>query len=426
MIATTLFLLGLVLDVSAKQNPSQLPANNLRRRSGSPDRPASPGPLRKRDGSGVQLVISNQCKEPLWPAMETQAGTGSGTGGFFLAPGTSRSLTVSGDWQGRVWGRTNCSFNAAGTAATSGGGAACTTGDCNGKLSCAGSVRSSVHCSRLYANCGQGDAPATLAEWDMAGGVGNQLTFYDISLVDGYNLPIGITYLPGSNISLQDIPPNFTNPACIATAELLIPPTTSGTLGNSSNSSYPIPYESTQSSADVAKWCPWDLQQTPPPRPGAGVYPYPVENIKRPIFNPCLSACAYSGAASDCCTGSYNSAKSCKPSLYSTQAKRVCPDAYSYAYDDATSTFAITSGGGWEVTFCPPGRSTNILKTFKPQIQILNLAGRNTTKLQVDAANLTLIAEGGKENSAEKSTGERMGGASLSALVVVVAVAVFW
>jgi hypothetical protein len=104
----------------------------------------------------------------------------------------------------------------------------------------------------------------------------------------------------------------------------------------------------------------------------------------------------------------------------------VCPDAYSYAYDDATSTFAVPSGGGWEVTFCPPGRSTNILKTFKPQIQIMYLPGTNTTELQIDAANLTLIAEGGKENSADKSTGERMGGASLSALVVVVAVAVFW
>ena len=52
--------------------------------------------------------------------------------------------------------------------------------------------------------------------------------------------------------------------------------------------------------------------------------------------------------------------------------------------------------------------------------------GHNATALRTDAANLTIIAEGGKENSGEKSTGERMGGASLTALVVVVAVAVLW
>jgi hypothetical protein len=156
------------------------------------------------------------------------------------------------------------------------------------------------------------------------------------------------------------------------------------------------------------------------------VFPYPVENIVRPTFDPCLSACAKTNAASDCCTGSYNNAKSCKPSLYSRQAKLVCPDAYSYAYDDSSSTFILPTGGGWEVTFCPPGRSTNILRTFRQQLGALSQAGHNATALQTDAANLTIIAEGGKENSAEKSTGERMGGASLTALAVVVAVAVFW
>lgn len=424
MIVVALLVLCLVSDVSSRQNPSQLLGNDIRRRSGSPDRPASWGPPRKRDG-GIPLVVSNQCSESIWPAIETQGGTGAGTGGFLLEPGTSRNLTVGGDWTGRVWGRTNCSFNANGTGPSSGSGAACTTGDCNGLLSCAGPVRLSLT-TQDYPNALQGDGPATLAEWDLAGGDGNLQTFYDLSLVDGYNLPIGLIYIPGTNVSLQDIPPNFTNPACIATAGLLTSPTLSGTLGNASNSSYPIPYESTQTSAEIAKWCPWDLQLTPPWKPGDGVYPYPDDNIVRPIFDPCLSACTKTGAASDCCTGSYNNAQKCKPSLYSTSAKRVCPDAYSYAYDDATSTFALPSGGGWEVTFCPPGRSTNILKTFRPQLQALGELESNATEMQTDAANLTIIAEGGTENSGEKSTGERMGGASLAALVVVVAVAVLW
>lgn len=256
----------------------------------------------------------------------------------------------------------------------------------------------------------------------MAGVIGDfpmLYNFYDLSLVDGYNLPLGITYLPGHNDTLQEIPPNFTNPACIATAGLLSPPSASGTLGNSSNSSYPIPYESSQSSSDIAKWCPWNLQLMTPPRPGYGVYPYPVDNLPRPVFDPCLSACAKSKAASDCCTGSYNDAKKCKPSLYSTKAKLVCPDAYSYAFDDATSTFSLPAGGGWEVTFCPDGRSTNILKTFKAQLGDLSEVGHNVSVLQAVAKNLTLIAEGGKENGGERTKGTRLAG-----LVVLFAAAI--
>lgn len=88
------------------------------------------------------LIVSNQCKETIYPGIGTQAGTGPATQGFQLTSGQSRSLTVSADWQGRVWGRTNCSFNAAGTApASSGTGVACGTGDCGGTVNCRGTVR---------------------------------------------------------------------------------------------------------------------------------------------------------------------------------------------------------------------------------------------------------------------------------------------
>jgi hypothetical protein len=102
-------------------------------------RPARWGPPEKRDS--VPLVVSNQCEGIIWPGIGTQAGTGAGTGGFELTPGSSKSLMVSADWQGRVWGRTNCSFNAAGTGASNlngnnGAGAACSTGDCGGVLNC--------------------------------------------------------------------------------------------------------------------------------------------------------------------------------------------------------------------------------------------------------------------------------------------------
>lgn len=34
------------------------------------------------------------------------------------------------------------------------------------------------------------------------------------------------------------------------------------------------------------------------------------------------------------------------------------------AYDDTTSTFTVKQGAGFEVVFCPSGRSTNIQKSL--------------------------------------------------------------
>ena len=137
-------------------------------------------------------------------------------------------------------------------------------------------------------------------------------------------------YTSSGNSSLTDIPPNLTNPICIGTASLL---TNMGSTADSNlgtNSTYPIPLEQTLSYGDVAGWCPWDLQLSPPTKPGDGVYPYPDDNIQRPIFDPCYSACAKYNRPQDCCTGRYDNPNVCKPSLYSKDAKRVCPDAYSY------------------------------------------------------------------------------------------------
>ena len=80
----------------------------------------------------------------------------------------------------------------------------------------------------------------------------------------------------------------------------------------------------------------------------------------------------------------------------------VCPDAYSYAYDDSTSTFGIPSGGGFEVVFCPTGRSTTILRTFGTQLNQLAQAGHVTAQIEADAQNVTLIK---LKNNAAASSG---------------------
>lgn len=98
------------------------------------------------------LSITNLCQETIYPGIVTQTGIAPSSGGFQLFPGASRNFTVSGDWQGRVWGRTNCSFNSAGTGPSSGGyGKACSTGDCGGIIDCKATVGSG---SRLCTSSG--------------------------------------------------------------------------------------------------------------------------------------------------------------------------------------------------------------------------------------------------------------------------------
>lgn len=95
----------------------------------------------------LPLRVTNNCNEPIWPAILTQNGRGPASSGFVLQPGDTNPQTVSGDWRGRVWGRTNCTFPGSGSGPSSGrGGVACTTGDCGSFLECPGAVCLSLSC----------------------------------------------------------------------------------------------------------------------------------------------------------------------------------------------------------------------------------------------------------------------------------------
>nr|GMC94775.1 osmotin-like protein [Ipomoea batatas]GME21768.1 osmotin-like protein [Ipomoea batatas] len=65
----------------------------------------------------------------------------------------------------RIWGRTNCNFDASGRGS-------CETGDCGGALQCTA----------------WGKPPNTLAEFTLTGD--NNFDTIDISLVDGFNVPL--------------------------------------------------------------------------------------------------------------------------------------------------------------------------------------------------------------------------------------------
>lgn len=235
--------------------------------------------------------------------------------------------------------------------------------------------------------------------------------------MDGYNIPMGIVYIPGDNPALQAIPPNLVNAACIASAGYLAAPASTGLNGNSSNSTYPIPLEPKIDNAAAMSWCPWDLQKTPPDKPGDGVYPYPDDTIQRPTFDPCFSACAKNNAPSDCCTGAYDQPNLCPRNDFAKASNAICPDAYGYPFDDQTSTFIIPTGGGWEIVFCPEGRSTNILQVLGDQMRTLASAGKVTKDIIETAMNETYIDEMTSKSAANEGLSEKAKLGSWGALV---------
>lgn len=222
-------------------------------------------------------------------------------------------------------------------------------------------------------------------------------TFYDISLVDGYNLPLGLNYIPAKNTTF--IPPNLTNCACIASPSWIYASSETGTYYT--NSTYPVPLETRVSNENARNWCPWKYLAFPPTKPGDGVYPYPDDDIQRPEFSPCNSACAAYGTDKDCCVGKYHDPDICKPSAYSKRAKIICPDAYSFAFDDQQSTFIIPTGGGWEVILCPKGRSTNILRQLGKEMNELAESGGLSELTQKRLTDVTYIVS-------EKSLGHHV------------------
>ncbi|KAH0708650.1 hypothetical protein KY284_010077 [Solanum tuberosum] len=116
--------------------------------------------------------IINRCTYTVWAAA-------SPGGGRRLDSGQTWSINVNpGTTMGRIWGRTNCNFDGNGQGK-------CQTGDCNGRLQCQGF----------------GSAPNTLAEFAL--NQPNNLDFVDISLVDGFNIPMEFSPINGGCRKLQ-------------------------------------------------------------------------------------------------------------------------------------------------------------------------------------------------------------------------------
>ncbi|KAI0356836.1 Osmotin, thaumatin-like protein [Trametes cingulata] len=245
--------------------------------------------------SARTFTVTNACPFTIWPAMFTDLSAGTAVPdfptGWEAPPSNSVTFSVPDNWKaGRIWGRRDCDF----TITT---GPTCLDGWCNGGLLCDPAT-------------GTGVPPATVAEWTLQGD-GNR-DFYDVSLVDGYNLPMAITN--SVNCPVADCP------------------------------------------VDLGPNCPAPIQG-------------PFDSTGFPVG--CKSACAANldGNPTDsanCCSGSHDTAATCPSSgvQYYSYFKGNCPNAYAYAFDESSGTALWTCDSGqnadYTLTFCPTVGSANV------------------------------------------------------------------
>ncbi|XP_058098893.1 thaumatin-like protein 1b isoform X2 [Magnolia sinica] len=223
--------------------------------------------------SGVlsaSFTITNNCTYTVWPGASTQRGEAPSPTGFVLQRGESKALSIPNGWNGRFWGRTHCSVDPLGNFV-------CGTGDCgSGKLECNDNAA----------------RPVTLVEFALNGFAG--LDFYDVSLVDGFNLPVLVV-------------PQGGNGSCRST----------GCVG------------------DLNAACPSELR-------------VPVAGGNETMA--CRSACQTFGGPQHCCGRIYGT--NCTTTSYSRFFKEACPRAYNNQYDDTNTTFTCPSTA-YVITFCP-------------------------------------------------------------------------
>jgi hypothetical protein len=167
------------------------------------------------------IKFTNNCSYPVWVGMTGNAKPGGGFysgGGWRMDSKGTRTIAVDIGWAGRFWPRTGCSFNSDDICPVQ-GVPCCSTGSCIG----ADSRYFALQC----ANGNGGNPPVSLLEFafDATGAAANPVPpydTYDISLVDGFNVPVMITPLapyntpdPGGNAAYWCQAKGFSrNPVC--------------------------------------------------------------------------------------------------------------------------------------------------------------------------------------------------------------------
>ena len=221
----------------------------------------------------------NRLDQTIWPAIAADPKHPISATGWVLAPGKSLSILIPDHWDVRLWARTGCSFNASGVGS-------CVTSGC-GKFQCGSTW---------------GEFPSTLAEFNL--NAWNGMDFYDVSLVEGNNLPMWVNSY--STKSQDKIDAN----GCSAAG-----------CTHDANASCPAKLQRVHDGQVVA----------------------------------CLSACLVFNTDQTCCTGAFSARSACDPASWPIDSaavfKKAEPFAYSYVDDDATSVLTCTGECDYRVTW---------------------------------------------------------------------------
>ncbi|KAL6960687.1 hypothetical protein U1Q18_038451 [Sarracenia purpurea var. burkii] len=196
----------------------------------------------------VTIYVRNNCLFPVWPATASNKGQPViAGGGFYLPPAQSKAIQAPGDCDGQL--------------------------ECNGKV---------------------GLPPATLVEITLQVDK-SKPSFYDVSLVDGYNLPVFVsTKAPSTKCRVG---------GCVK---------------------------------DLKSECPEELQA--------------VNSGGKVVA--CKSACLAFDRDEFCCRNEFGNPEKCRPSVYSKIFKAACPSYFSYAFD-APSPLVNCPSDEYVITFCP-------------------------------------------------------------------------
>uniref|UniRef100_A0A453DPT5 non-specific serine/threonine protein kinase n=1 Tax=Aegilops tauschii subsp. strangulata TaxID=200361 RepID=A0A453DPT5_AEGTS len=218
--------------------------------------------------TAVTFNITNRCSYTVWPAamLLDDDNWPVGGGGMRLDQGKTWTLNMADDISsGDIWARTGCSFD-------SKGNGSCQTGDCGGLLACKN----------------RGEPPFTTADFALNQHGSN--TFFDISLRNGFNVPMEFLPVPDKGQGLGC----SKGPRCVA---------------------------------DITSQCPSKLKA-----PGG-----------------CSSSCQVFNNQVHCCTGSH-----CEPTKYSAFFVRMCPQALSFSNHAPKETdFSCPTGVNYQLQGTP-------------------------------------------------------------------------
>ncbi|CAE6368434.1 unnamed protein product [Rhizoctonia solani] len=215
------------------------------------------------------FTVYNACPFTIWPAIFTDLNAGSSV------------PAIENGWEAPAYSKR--SFTAPV------GIKSCLTGGCNGGLVCDGRT-------------GVGLPPVTFAEFTL-GGTG-QSDYTDVSLVDGFNLPVRISNTGGCGVA--------------------------------------------ECTVDLNKDCPEALRG-----------PVDANGSVAACKSACLAQLSPPSNSPSCCTGGFAKPSTCPPSgvEHYSYFKSACPKSYVYVYDESSGTALWTCPSSkkvdYTVTFCP-------------------------------------------------------------------------